>query len=188
MTDKPQYDTKQLTEFLANEVVCGATKSIPFNYLDLLDKIFSAYEPPYDRHGLIGTFAAHRKLDMTFSPTLNYLLEHKYVRATADNSKLFVLTERGERAQDKGDIKKFEQDEKWNTTIKRSREFLVTFLFPFITVVLLFPQTCGKSSVKIDDPIKVILDSTSLNSCPNCNYKPCNNDTISKNDTNNIKP
>jgi hypothetical protein len=188
MTDKPQYDTKQLTAFLANEIVSGATKSISFDYLELLDKIFSAYEPPYPRHGLIRTFAAHRKLGMTFSPTLNYLLEHKYILATADNSKLFILTERGEKAQDKGDIKKFEQDEKWNTTIKRSREFLVTFLFPFITVVLLFPQTCGKTSVKIDDQIRVVLDSTSLNSYANCNYKTCNNDTIPYNDTNNIKP
>lgn len=187
MNDEPIYKkkNKKLTEFLANEVVCGATKSIPFDFLDMVDKVLSGYEPPYTRHGIIGELVAFRKVGLTFNDTLNYLLKHKYIRATADTHKLFILTERGEKAQDKGDVKRFENSESWDRFIKRSRDFLVTFLFPFITVILLFPQTCGTTSVKIKDPIKVILDSTAF---ANHNNQSCNTDTIPCDTTNNVKP
>lgn len=125
---------KNINDYIINEVIRIAKKSVPFNSSEFISLFSVMKMVPFESgQSKEAKIFALLSISQNIAEQVDILLKEKYIKKLLDNSDNYILTEKGEDAQDAGSIENYLK----NVDNKKRKEWIKEFPKNYWYVMLL---------------------------------------------------
>jgi hypothetical protein len=169
-----------VNDYIINQVLLIAKPSMIFSWQEIINKILKDLPSPLKSDTIeLKVYEYSRAIDdyeNKFSDILAWFKTEGYIEPIEQTAGKYLLTQKGLKLKEAGNRKKYYSYIRWAKFKSRSRDFILIWLFPSITIWLLALQTCN-NSINIKNPVKVIIDSVPKECCIDKKSKTDSNTT-----------